>query len=97
MMDPSDDLNTPKSEANIIYSREIPGMDMGVGLSNQKRDSVKLARNDDILADWFAGWSRTKLQNLRRFYIVHGDTKAVEMRRTWKERWSYVGSAKMSV
>ncbi|KAL9116512.1 MAG: hypothetical protein Q9187_006963, partial [Circinaria calcarea] len=60
LMDEDDDFETPKEEAPIAYASSIGGLDLNVGLGPKSSDTEGIARNDALLVDWFAGWTRMK-------------------------------------
>ena len=94
LMDETDDYETPKDEAPFVSSRGIPAHDLRVGLGDKRNDVEGIARNDNVLADWFAGWTRTKVEFLRKFHIVHGVKEGGEaVRKRWMKKWSYVSLA----
>lgn len=65
------------------------GMNMVLsGLANED----KIARNDGILVEWFAGWAMTQLESHRRFNVISGSrSERLERQRTELEgKWSHV-------
>ena len=92
LMDENDDFETGKDGSSLVSSSFIPGYDTSVGLghgTNTNREDV--ADNDNKLVEWFAGWTRTKVESLRRFQIVHGDAQSLEeVKRRWGKQWNYV-------
>ena len=90
-MDEIDDFNTPKDGASLVSAYSIRAYDLDVGLGAKKIDSNAMAANDEALAQWFAGWSRTKVEYYRKFHIVHGeDEEGVAIRDRWMGNWRYV-------
>ena len=90
-MDEDDDFETPKEEALLACARSLSNFDLGVGLGPQSSDHEGIAKNDAILVDWFAGWTRMKVEGMRRFNIVHGlGDEGVEVRKAWERKWSHV-------
>lgn len=91
LMDETDDFETPKDEAPVVCSRGMDGHNLRVGLGELKNDIEAIATNDNCLAEWFAGWSRTKVEVCRKFHIVHGVKDRGEgVRKGWMKKWSYV-------
>lgn len=91
LMDEDDDYETPLDDAPIQCSIGIDAHDQGVGLGDKKTDIEGIAKNDNRLAEWFAGWSRTKVEYHRKFHIVHGfGEEGKEVRKEWAKRWSHV-------
>ena len=90
-MDETDDFNTPKDEAPLVSPHSVRAYDLDVGLGAKKIDSNAMAANDEALAQWFAGWSRTKLEYYRKFHILHGeDEEGAAIRDRWMGNWKYV-------
>ena len=93
VMDEDDDFETPKDEAPWACSRGISSYDLGIGLGDKTHDKDGIATNDKSLVEWFAGWSRTKVEYHRKFHIVHGvEEEGHTARREWAARWTYVNS-----
>ena len=91
LMDEDDFFETPKEGAPVVCSREIGGFDLNVGVRSQDSDPEKIARNDGILVEWFAGWARTKVEWHRKFQVISASIDGFEEeRRTWARRWSFV-------
>ncbi|MCJ1474972.1 hypothetical protein MMC13_003632 [Lambiella insularis] len=91
LMDETDDFEFPKEEAPLVCSRGMDGHNLRVGLGDLQNDTAEIAANDDCLADWFAGWGRTKVEVCRKFHIVHGiKDRGEAVRKGWMKRWSYV-------
>ncbi|MCJ1244237.1 hypothetical protein MMC30_001435 [Trapelia coarctata] len=91
LMDENDDYETPLEDAPIQCSIGIDAHDQGVGLGDKKHDTEGLAKNDNRLVEWFAGWSRTKVEYHRKFHIVHGlGDEGKDARKEWGKRWSHV-------
>ncbi|MCJ1397928.1 hypothetical protein MMC11_001124 [Xylographa trunciseda] len=87
------DYETPKDEAPLVSSRGIPAHDLRVGLGDKRHDVEGIARNDNVLAEWYAGWTRTKVEFRRRFQIVHGEKEGSEqIRKSWMKKWSYIAA-----
>lgn len=90
-MDEEDDFETPLEDAPIQCSIGMDDHDQGVGLGEKKDDREGIARNDDRLVEWFAGWSRTKVEYHRKFHVVHGlGDDGRDIRRGWGKRWTHV-------
>ncbi|MCJ1387232.1 hypothetical protein MMC18_000072 [Xylographa bjoerkii] len=93
LMDETDDYETPKDEAPLVSSRGITAHDLHVGLGDKSNDVEGIARNDDVLAEWYAGWTRTKVEFHRKFHIVHGAKVGGEqVRKGWMKKWSYIAA-----
>ncbi|MCJ1382699.1 hypothetical protein MMC17_005812 [Xylographa soralifera] len=93
LMDETDDYETPKDEAPFVSSRGIAAHDLRVGLGDKRNDVEGIARNDNVLADWYAGWTRTKVEFQRKFHIVHGVKEGGEaVRKGWMKKWSYIAA-----
>ena len=91
LTDETDSFKTPKENAPLVSARDIDDYDINIGLGAKKIDSNGLAANDELLAQWFAGWTRTKLEFYRKLHIVHGeDEEGVQARTRWAENWRYV-------
>lgn len=91
LMDEDDDFETPLEDAPIQCSVGIDDYKQGVGLGVEKHDKKGLAENDNRLVEWFAGWSRTKVEYHRKFHIVHGlGDEGHNIRKQWAKRWSYI-------
>ena len=91
LMDETDDYETPKDEAPIVSSRGIATHSARVGLGDKRDDVSGIFENDNSLVEWYAGWTRTKVEFHRKFHIVHGGKEeAVEVRKGWTKKWSYV-------
>ena len=98
MLDPEDlydwEENEPKEEAPIFCMRKIKRFNTKVGRRvdyDKDLDHAAIARNDEVLTDFFAGWANVHMQDYRRFLIISGfgneDGKA--QRDRWMEKWTY--------
>ncbi|KAL8790857.1 MAG: hypothetical protein Q9195_006182 [Heterodermia aff. obscurata] len=98
MLDPEDlydwEEDEPKEEAPIYCMKKIKSFNTKVGRRvdyNKDLDHTAIARNDEVLADFFAGWANVHMQYYRRFLIISGfdgdDGKA--QRDRWAEKWTY--------
>ncbi|MCJ1284280.1 hypothetical protein MMC26_003611 [Xylographa opegraphella] len=93
LMDETDDYETPKEEAPFVSAREIAAHDPFVGRGDRRNDVEGIARNDEVLADWFAGWTRTRVEYLRKFHIVHEVKEGGEaVRKGWMKKWSHIAA-----
>ena len=91
LMDEDDDYETPLEDAPIQCSIGMDAHDQGVGLGDKKHDTDLIAKNDNRLVEWFAGWSRTKVEYHRKFHIVHGHgDEGKDVRKEWGKRWSHI-------
>ena len=98
MLDPEDlydwEENEPKKEAPIYCMRKIKSFNTKVGRRvnyNRDLDHAAIAKNDEVLADFFAGWANVHMQHYRRFVIVSGfgDEDGKAQRDQWMEKWTY--------
>lgn len=89
-------LDTDLDEKTVrCMSSGVSNFDQGVGWNTVRSgpvDEDKIARNDAILAEWFAGWAMTQLESFRRFQIISGSRSGrLEAERTeWEGKWSHV-------
>lgn len=91
LMDEEDDFETPSEDAPIQCPLSMDAHDQGVGLGDRKDDGEGIARNDNRLVEWFAGWSRTKVEYHRKFHVVHGlGDEGRDIRKGWGKRWAHV-------
>ena len=91
LMDEDDDFETPKEDAPMACASSLGSFDPCVGLGPNSNDTVGIARNDALLVDWFAGWTRMKVEGMRRFNVVHGlGEEGAEVRKGWERKWSHV-------
>lgn len=93
LMDEDDDLQSPSEHAPMVCSKEISRYDSDVGIGGQAKDLDGMTRNDMRLVEWFAGWTRTKLEYFRKLHIICTANKENEMRREWTRKWSYVSAS----
>lgn len=98
MLDPEDlydwEENEPKEEAPMYCMRKIKSFNTKVGRRidhNKDLDHAAIARNDEVLADFFAGWANVHMQHYRRFLIISGfgDEDGKAQRDRWMEKWTY--------
>ena len=98
MLDPDDlydwDEDEPKEEAPIYCMKKIKSFNTKVGRRvnyNKDPDLGAIQRNDDVLADFFAGWANVHMEHYRRFHIISGfgEQAGRAQRETWMEKWSY--------
>ena len=98
ILDPEDlydwEENEPKEEAPIYCMGKIKSFDTKVGRRvdyNKDLDQAAIARNDEVLADFFAGWANVHMQDYRRFLMVSGfgDEDGKAQRDRWMEKWTY--------
>ena len=90
-MDESDDFETPTENADVVCASELSRFDRDVGLGVRTNDVEGISSNDARLMEWFAGWSRTKIEYIRKFHVVHGVVQGGEdIRKQWQRRWTYV-------
>ena len=98
MLDPEDlydwEEDEPKEEAPIYCMGKIKSFNTKVGRRvdyNKDLDHAAIAKNDEVLADFFAGWANVHMEDYRRFHIISGfgneDGKA--QRDRWMEKWTY--------
>lgn len=92
LMDEDDDLQSPSEDAPMVCSKELSRYDLNVGIGGQAKDLNGMARNDMRLVEWFAGWSRTKLEYFRKLHVICTAEKENEMRIEWMRKWSYVSA-----
>lgn len=89
-------------------SDAVSFFDQNVGKGSQTNlpmPEEKIANNDAIMVEWFAGWAMTQLENFRKFHIIMapsgggpgargggpGPVGAFErQRKEWMRRWSHV-------
>ena len=98
MLDPEDlydwEENEPKKEAPIYCMRKIKSFNTKVGRRvnyNRDLDRAAIAKNDEVLADFFAGWANVHMQHYRRFLIISGfgEEDGKDQRDRWTEKWTY--------
>ncbi|KAL8873508.1 MAG: hypothetical protein Q9174_001045 [Haloplaca sp. 1 TL-2023] len=76
------DRERPKDFAPIAcMSKYVSNFDHRLGTGNMV-DPGALARNDETLVHWFAGWAMTKQEKYRRFQVVSGTTDEKELYKT---------------
>lgn len=99
MLDPEDlydwEADEPKEEAPIYCMQKIKSFNSKVGRKvefNKDLDHAAIAQNDDVLAEFFAGWANVHMESYRRFHIISGssDEEGKAQRERWAEKWSYV-------
>ena len=72
-------------------NRGVTGFDCSVGrktVPDAPINQDQLARNDEILAEWYAGWGMTQVEKYRRFQIISGGRP--EAGKAWERKWSHV-------
>lgn len=90
------ELDTDLDEKTVrCMSSGVSNFDQSVGMNmgpHEPLNEDKIARNDAILAEWFAGWAMTQLESFRRFHIISGARSGrVEAEKTeWEGKWSHV-------
>ena len=101
MLDPDDlydwEEDEPRQEAPIYCMKKIKSFNTKVGRRvdyNKNLDLSAIQKNDNVLADFFAGWANVHLEQYRRFHIISGfsDDGGRDQRNQWAEKWSYVSS-----
>ena len=102
MLDPEDlydcEEDEPREEAPIYCMKKIKSFDTKVGRRvdfNKDLDLAAIFRNDEVLADFFAGWANVHVKDFRRFYIISGSSEdgGKEQRQRWAAKWSYVSDS----
>ena len=90
--DGNDDFQTPLDDSDIVSPSELNRYDLQVGIGEKRDDTERITRNDSELVDWFAGWARTKVENIRRFTAVHGASgeEASTKRAQWRNMWGHL-------
>lgn len=90
-MDEDNDFETPKEDAPVACASSLGGFDLDIGLGPKSNNVEGIAMNDALLVDWFAGWTRMRVEGMRRFNVMHGSgDEGVEVRKGWERRWSHV-------
>ena len=92
LMDEDDDFQSPSECAPMVCSKELFRYDLNVGIGRQAKDPNGMTRNDRRLVEWFAGWTRTKLEYFRKLHVICTADRENEMRREWMRKWSYVSA-----
>lgn len=69
--------------------------DVGKGaVTNAEVDHEAIAKNDELLINFFAGWAMTKLEHFRRFHVITGAQPshrgAERSRKKTMEKWNHV-------
>ena len=102
MLDPDDlydcENDEPKDEAPIFCMPKIKSFNTKVGRRvdfNKNLDLAAITRNDEVLADFFAGWANVHVKDFRRFNIISGFSEdgGREQRQRWAAKWSYVSDS----
>lgn len=92
-----EDEEQPTEDAPMCFMGEVSAFDESVGkgvATNVEVDKEAIARNDQVLLEWFAGYAMTKVDQFRRFDIVTGllpsDERHQEVRDRYQAKWSHV-------
>jgi len=91
------DEDRPKDEAPIYCMPKIKTFNTKVGRRvdyNRNLDHVAIAKNDEVLVEFFAGWASCNIEHYRRFHVVTGfeDTSPYGkvVRDRWAEKYSFL-------
>lgn len=105
---PEDQVDDEDLEDDIVLDTDLdekPVRCMSSGVSNFKQivgintgppgvipNEKKIAKNDAILVEWFAGWAMTQLESHRRFNIISGSKpeRLQRQKAEWEGKWSHV-------
>ena len=101
MLDPDDlydfDEDKPREEAPIHFMTKIKSFNTKVGRRvdyNRNLDHAAIAKNDEVLVEFFAGWASCNMEHYRRFHVISGFEDASPygkaQRDKWAEKYSYL-------
>lgn len=95
MLDPDElydfEEDRPKDEAPIYYMPKIKSFNTKVGRRvdyNRNLDHAAIARNDEVLVEFFAGWASCNIEHYRRFHVVTGFEDASPYGKVARDRWA---------
>lgn len=85
------DENIPKDEAPIYCMPKIKSFNTKVGRRvdyNRNLDHAAIAKNDEILVEFFAGWASCNIEHYRRFHVITGFEDASPHGKAARDRWA---------
>jgi len=85
------DEDRPKDEAPIYCMPKIKTFNTKVGRRvdyNRNLDHAAIAKNDEVLVEFFAGWVSCNIEHYRRFHIVTGFEDASPYGKVARDGWA---------
>lgn len=82
----------PKEEAPIYFMTKIKSFNTKVGRRSDYKDldHAAIAKNDEVLVNFFAGYANWKKEHHRRFHVITGfeDSSPYSKRTEWVEKYT---------
>ena len=99
MLDPDDlydwEEEAPKDEAPIHCMGKIAAFNTKVGRRvdyDRDLDRTAIQKNDEVLTEFFAGWSSCRIEDYRRFQVISGfeDGSVSAAKERWAEKCTFL-------
>ena len=85
-----EDREEPKDGAPVVCMfRGLKAYNESVGYTVATMTIEDIKKNDEVIIDYFAGWSRISVEEHRKFHVVMGREFSDEERKAWGKKWTH--------